>query len=367
MPGPESEIKALLAINRVASSFPAIGASIYAEFESALHFLEEFSSNQANFPPALSGRILDLLARPDEALKNNLARDSEWCLAEGHAIVSIFDAEYPALLKHIQDPPLCLFASGNLALLKRDQLAIVGSRKPTQTGLKIARSFADSLAELGIVITSGLAIGIDAAAHIGALQNDAETIAVLGTGCDYIYPRRHERLAMRIMERGLIISEFPLGTKAFPGNFPQRNRIVTGLSLGTLVVEAAEKSGSLISARMAMEQAREVFAVPGSIYSNQSTGCHQLIKVGAKLTQSVRDIVEELPGYAVDAQLPHANMSHEEMLILKYLDGEARSADSLIELTGIPVSEILALLVNLEIGGHIVSDSLGFVLARKQD
>ena len=359
----ESEVHAIIALNRITYSFAPSGIRIQDEFDSVLHFLEEFEVGRIDLPASMSNQIIGLTRRPTDNLKRQIDKDLTWLQMEGHGLVSIFDAEYPALLKHIHDPPLCLFMSGNAALIKRDQLAIVGSRKPTRVGLEISTAFAASLSELGIVITSGLAFGIDAAAHDGALKHAGETIAVLATGCDLVYPRYHERLAMRIIEQGLMVSELPLGTKVRAHHFPQRNRIVTGLSLGTLVVEAALKSGSLISARLAMEQSREVFAVPGSIYSKQSSGCHQLIKDGAKLTQTLQDIVEELQGYSLEVKPATTGLSDQAQEILQYLSAEPVSIDALVELSGIAVPELLALLVSLEIDDHIVSEARGYVLS----
>jgi len=203
-------------------------------------------------------------------------------------------ADYPYLLRQISDPPLLLYLQGDSQLLHKPQLAIVGARRPTAMGASDARAFASALTELGWVVTSGLAEGVDASAHQGALQANGSTIAVLGTGIDCCYPAQHRGLQQQVAERGLLVSEYSLGTPPRGVNFPRRNRIVSGLSVGVLVVEAALKSGSLISARLASEQGREVFAIPGSIHQAQSKGCHQLIKQGAKLTETVMDIHEEL-------------------------------------------------------------------------
>ena len=231
-----------------------------------------------------------------------VARNTPLPTFTGHQqhIVTIVDDAYPHMLKEIADPPLALFCRGNVALLGRKQIAIVGSRKPSQQGEKTAQRFAEQLSCLGVVITSGLAYGIDVAAHRGALAGTGETIAVLGCSANRVYPAAHERVARHIIERGLVVSEFPPGARLYPSNFPQRNRIVTGLASGTLIIEAAMKSGSLISARLATEQGREVFAIPGSIYNANSRGCHHLIDQGAKLTLDVNDILSEL-GWEVQA------------------------------------------------------------------
>lgn len=217
-----------------------------------------------------------------------------WLQHDQHHLRILGQSNYPELLQQISDPPLILYLAGDAELLHQPQLAIVGARKPNMDGFNDARRFAGALAELGWVITSGLAQGIDAAAHQGCLQAGGKTIAVLGTGIDKVYPAANRALYEQILQQGLLISEFPLGTPPRGPNFPKRNRIVSGLSLGLLVVEAALKSGSLISARLANEQGREVFAIPGSIHQAQSKGCHQLIKQGAKLTETIEDIHEEL-------------------------------------------------------------------------
>ncbi len=240
-------------------------------------------------------RITDPIYSPSGISWPERDRVVEWLqTSEDRQLLALGQDDYPLLLSEIADPPLLLYLQGDADLLHRPQLAIVGARRPTAMGLSDARAFAGALTELGWVITSGLAEGIDAAAHQGALQANASTVAVLGTGIDRCYPSRHKGLQQQIAACGLLVSEYPLGTPPRGPNFPRRNRIVSGLSLGLLVVEAALKSGSLISARLASEQGREVFAIPGSIHQAQSKGCHQLIKNGAKLTETVMDMHEEL-------------------------------------------------------------------------
>ena len=219
----------------------------------------------------------------------------DWLEAPGHHLVSLDDARYPTLLREIADPPPLLHVNGDPARLDRTMLAVVGSRNPTVLGEHTARTFANALSCAGITVASGLALGIDASAHEGALASgDGGTIAVVGTGFDRVYPAVHRDLAHRIADCGALVSEFPLGTPARPDHFPRRNRILSGLSVGCLVVEAAPRSGSLITARLAAEQGREVFAIPGSIHSPMSRGCHALIRQGARLTECVEDILEEL-------------------------------------------------------------------------
>jgi DNA processing protein len=217
-----------------------------------------------------------------------------WLAKANNHIVTLADPDYPKALLEIADPPPLLYAKGNIALLNKLSIAIVGSRNASVQGEKNAEAFAQGLAEHGLCIVSGLALGIDGAAHRGALKAKGDTIAVVGTGLDMVYPAQHRDLAHQIASSGLIISEFPLGTLSKPQNFPRRNRLISGLSLGCLVVEANLKSGSQITARLSAEQGREVFAIPGSIHSPLAKGCHQLIKQGAKLVDSLQDIVEEL-------------------------------------------------------------------------
>ena len=273
------------------------------------------------------------------------------------------DPLYPVSLLATDDPPLLLYLMGQVALLpgvSTHGMAMVGSRNPTPQGAANARQFACSLAQTGLTIVSGLALGVDGAAHEGALEGapagQLATVAVVGTGLDRVYPARHRDLAHRIAQRGVLISELPLGTPPISHNFPRRNRIISGLSLGTLVVEAALKSGSLITARMAMEQGREVFAIPGSIHSPQSRGCHALIRQGAKLVESAQDILEELllpvagapatSGAAQDAAAP-------EDTLLEHLGHDPVSLDALVARTGETTAHLQVRLLELELEGQV--------------
>ncbi|HZR35908.1 MAG TPA: DNA-processing protein DprA, partial [Nevskia sp.] len=242
----------------------------------------------------LSEAVCRGLAEPDWA---GVEQDLAW-LAQSSAaprdVVTCRDPRYPPLLAQIAQPPLLLFTLGDAALLRLPQLAIVGARSASAQGAENAQAFATELARRGISVTSGLALGIDAAAHRGALAADGYTIAVCGNGLDRIYPSRNRELAHAIAARGLLVSEFPVGVAPLPEHFPRRNRIISGLALGTLVVEAARESGSLITARLAVEQGREVFAIPGSIHNPLARGCHSLIREGAKLVETVDDILAEL-------------------------------------------------------------------------
>jgi DNA processing protein len=261
-----------------------------------------------------SKAVAEALGRPGIDIQTRLDATLAW-LADAGAnprhVIAIGDPLYPQLLLETPDPPLLIHAIGDVALLQTAAVAIVGSRNPTPQGLENARAFAAHLSHAGVPVVSGLALGIDGAAHEGALEGPAGTIAVVGTGIDSVYPRRHLDLAQRIASHGLIISEYPLGTPPLAAHFPQRNRIIAGLTRGTLVVEAAIQSGSLITARMALEAGRDVFAIPGSIHSPQSRGCHLLIKQGAKLVDRAEDVLEELhllPQPAAVATAPDASV-----------------------------------------------------------
>jgi DNA processing protein len=270
--------------------------------------------------------------------------------------VTLGDPAYPAQLLETSDPPTLLYVRGNPALLQRRGLAVVGSRNATPQGLQTATSFARTLAAQGIAIISGLALGIDAAAHKGALAAGGETIAVIGTGIDRLYPARNKPLALEIIEHGAIVSEFPLGTPAVAHNFPRRNRIISGLSRGVLVVEAAPESGSLITARLAAEQGREVFAIPGSIHSPVARGCHKLIKQGAKLVETAQDILEEFGNGVFEEALretPEFPETTDEGPLLTAIGHDPCDLDDLVERTGQPAEQLLPELLMLELSGRI--------------
>lgn len=225
---------------------------------------------------------------------NLIEADLHWATAQNHHILCLWDTTYPSLLKEIPDPPPVLYAVGKIECLQAPMVAMVGTRKPTPMGLELATSMAFSLANAGLTVVSGLALGIDGQVHEGCLRANKPTVAVMGTGVDCIYPRRHLSLAKRITQKGLLLSEFPLSTPPSARHFPRRNRIISGCSLCTLVVEAAKRSGSLITAHLALEQNRDVMAVPGSVYNTQARGCHQLLQEGAKLVTSAEDVISEL-------------------------------------------------------------------------
>jgi DNA processing protein len=241
--------------------------------------------------PGLEPAALEWIAHPDTA---RLKADLAWLAQPGHRLLRCDEADFPPQLETIPQPPAALFVAGEPAVLLAPQIAIVGARSATAQGLANARDFARTLSRAGLVVTSGMADGIDGAAHAAALDSGGQTVAVVGTGPDLVYPRKHRELAARIEQGGALVSEFPPGTEARPGHFPRRNRVIAGLSLGTLVVEAGLQSGSLITARLAAEAGREVFALPGSIHNPLAKGCHRLIREGARLVETGAEIIEAL-------------------------------------------------------------------------
>ncbi|MBR7800323.1 DNA-processing protein DprA [Undibacterium fentianense] len=254
-----------------------------------------FQASRAELLCHFPKKIVEVVLAPvEDALKRQIELTSNWLLQSGNYLLTLGDGAYPQSLLSIPDPPTLLYVKGRLDLLSRPTIAVVGSRNATTQGIQNAENFSESLSRAGFCISSGLAAGIDTAAHYGALRDLGSTIAVIGTGADIVYPARNRQLAHEIAEKGCILSEYPLGVPAIASNFPRRNRIISGLAQGVLVVEAAAQSGSLITARMALEQGRDVFAIPGSIHTPLAKGCHQLIKQGAKLVESAEDILEEM-------------------------------------------------------------------------
>jgi DNA processing protein len=281
-----------------------------------------------------------------------------------NSLITLADPNYPALLKEIADPPPMLFVRGNPELLSLPQIAIVGSRNPSTLGIETATAFALTLSQHGFVITSGLALGIDAASHQGALNAKGYTIAVAGTGLDRVYPARHLDLATQIVNTGAMVSEFPPGTLAKANHFPRRNRIISGMSQGLLVVEAAKESGSLITARMAIEQNREVFAIPGSIHNPLARGCNALIREGAKLVETTQDILEEFSQYfqqdknnsAISLQ---TTLDLEQQTLLNRVMFSPTSIDALVKETGLSVESIASMLLILELEGFVEANAGG--------
>ncbi|MCW8963007.1 MAG: DNA-processing protein DprA [Gammaproteobacteria bacterium] len=319
---------------------------------------------------ATTGLSSDLCRAIKTVDHKRLEQSISWLEASAnHHLLCIDDPQYPALLKAIHDAPPVLFVNGNITLLSQLQLAMVGSRNPSSSGYETAYEFARHLANTGLVITSGLALGIDGASHQGALDAGGQTIAVTGNGLDRVYPARHRNLAHQIAEHGALVTEFPPGTKPLPGNFPRRNRIIAGLSLGTLVVEAAQKSGSLITAYRALEQSREVFAIPGSIHNPLAKGCHQLIRQGAKLIETAQDILEELSPIAQasfeigeqpdETPDPCTETSESHLIILEAMAYDPVNIDTLISRTGMASNAISSILLILELEGKVASQPGG--------
>jgi len=300
------------------------------------------------------------LSSPDESA---IESDIDWLEGSGARIVLYTDPEYPPLLRESAGAPAVLYVLGSVGALSAPQLAMVGSRSPTAAGRATAREFAAWFARAGLTVTSGLAFGIDAASHEGALAGGGLTIAVLGSGLDRIYPAEHAALAARIAHCGALVSEFPPRTAPQRSHFPRRNRIISGLSLGTLVVEAARQSGSLITARLAAEAGREVFAIPGSIHSPVSRGCHALIKSGAKLVEEAADVLTELKISVPKEQLtgPSAAapeggaLDNEYEMLLDALGFEPATIDTLVARTSLPSASVASMLLILELGGRVAS------------
>jgi DNA processing protein len=281
--------------------------------------------------------------------------DLRWQEASHHHLMTLEDANYPKLLQEIYDPPPVLYIKGELSCLKQATVAIVGSRKPSITGSETARNFAYNLASNHLTIVSGLALGIDAQAHSGCLAAGGQTIAVLGTGIDRIYPRGHQRLADEICQNGLLMTEFPLKVAPRAGHFPRRNRIISGLSLVTLVVEAAIRSGSLITARLALEQNRDVLAIPGSIYNPQACGCHHLLQQGAKLVTSSREVLEELGLFnqVVRKNNTEPSLALDKQNLVKCIGFEITTVDQITLRSGLSIKEVVCGLATLELQGAI--------------
>lgn len=340
-----------------------------------LHWLD----TRADYHSLFLASVADLVAArftsaEIEEIKNinwqGIEAEQKWYEQHNHQVVTLNDPRYPALLKEIANPPLVLYVCGDVELLSGSQLAIVGSRHPSPLGYEKAEQFSKTLAEKGLIITSGLASGIDSACHQGSLAVQGKTIAVMGTGLNQIYPRTHQDLARKIMQQGAIISEFPLNTPPLPWHFPRRNRIISGLSLGVLVVEAAIRSGSLITARYAIEQNREVFAIPGSINHPLARGCHQLIRQGAKLVEAATDIIEELEPMAAfvnkravtaKENLSRGCLEGKQNILLGYIDYSVTSFDVIRWRSGLTTSEVSSILLTLELKGYIQAIQGGYI------
>lgn len=372
MPERSAEIEEKL-LSVSLGKIPGIGSQTFCQLLKTFGSPENiYATPSRQLREVVTERIASDISRGYDPDSEQLTR--QWLTQPGNLIVTLADAEYPKSLLEIADPPPFLYAKGDLSLLNQPSIAIVGSRNASVQGEKNAEAFAAGLCDYGLCIVSGLALGIDGAAHRGALKANGATIAVVGTGLDIVYPAKHRDLAHQIAQHGLIVSEFDLGSPSKPQNFPKRNRIISGLSLGCLVVEANLHSGSQITARLATEQGREVFAIPGSIHSPMAKGCHQLIKQGAKLVDCLQDIVEELrlnpnvqnptlPSPIVQSGLTSstdmndtnpANNTNDNAL-LNVMGFDPISLDHLVALSGLTVSEVSSMLMILELEGKVAS------------
>ena len=334
---------------------PGLGPStlrtLLREFGLPQAVLARKRSELSRHVPASALEALD-----SQPLQDAVARALAWAAQPGRFVITLADEAYPRLLLETADPPPLLYARGRLELLQQPALAIVGSRNATAQGERNAEEFAKALSGAGLTIVSGLALGIDAAAHRGGLAAQGSTVAVLGTGIDLVYPQRNAALAAEIAERGLLVSEFALGTPAAAHNFPRRNRLISGLARGCLVIEAALASGSLITARLAADQGREVFAVPGSIHSPLSKGCHALLKAGAKLVECAEDVLSELSGLRARAHAGAAVAANGEAGgLLAFMGHDPVDVDALCERAGLSVDQVSSELLRLELDGRVTA------------
>ncbi len=340
--------------------------------------LDRFGSPEAIFSEAaqsdLNDRTKEAIRGADPQRQQRIDESLNWLDRPEAMLITRDSSTYPQQLRQFHNAPPMFFAIGNSSLLNSTQIAMVGSRNPSRSGFDTASEFARYFATLGITVTSGLALGIDTASHEGAITGEGATIAVLGTGPDRVYPASNRDLAHQIVEKGgLLMSEFPPKTQPIAGNFPKRNRIISGLSLGTLVVEAALKSGSLITARLAAEQGREVFAIPGSIHNPLARGCHQLIRDGAKLVETAADVLEELAPQLRQALLssnieepsaePHSEtlqLDDEYHALLQLIGDGPTPVDQLIDMSGLTANVVSSMLLQLELQGHVALNPGGY-------
>ncbi len=348
---PDQELLAWLKLSLIAELTPASFRKLLAEFGDPEAVC---AANRSALGRIVPGEVADAILSGPDTTRVDVAL--LWLEEPGNRIISLADTAYPRLLLEITDPPPLLYVKGDPELLNRAALAVVGSRNATPQGSANAEAFGRELSDGGFTVISGLALGIDAAAHRGGLVGASSSLAVVGTGLDIVYPARNRDLAHQLAAQGALVSEFPLGTPALSGNFPRRNRLISGLARGCLIIEAALRSGSLITARYALEQGREVFAIPGSIHSPLSKGCHQLIKQGAKLVETSNDILEELgaavriqtatPGKAEDASPEHVEL-------LAALGFDPLDLDTLCQRSGLTPETASAMLLTLELDGTV--------------
>lgn len=359
-PGASEEQRAWLALWRIKGIGPRTFADLYERLGSIAPIFDLPRSELERL--GLRGDALNALATPPW---DAVDADQRWLEGPDRHLLTWADDRYPTRLRDAPGAPPLLFVLGDPIWLQQPQLAIVGSRNPSAGGLQTGFEFAQHLSRAGLLVTSGLALGIDTAVHQGALEADAGTVAVTATGLDRVYPARNRDLAHRIAHHGCLVSEFPPGTPVRSDQFPRRNRIISGLSLGTLVVEASLRSGSLITARYAMEQGREVFAIPGSIHNPLSKGCHALIRQGAKLTETVDDILEELRWQAsafeppAEAAEPEPSLDADYQRLLDALGHDPVPIDSLLQRTGLTTAELSSMLLVLELKGYVTAAAGG--------
>ncbi|MBI3716043.1 MAG: DNA-protecting protein DprA [Betaproteobacteria bacterium] len=350
LPPPGAEPEAWLALDLI----PGLGGEntrkLLAEFGSPAQALRQ---SPTCLRPVVGDKLATAVAAGASAEKLKAALG--WLEQDSNHLLTLADEDYPPALLEISDPPPILYLKGRRELLNRPAIAIVGSRNATPVGLQNAEAFAQNLSVAGLTVISGMALGIDAAAHRGGLAGSGSSIAVVGTGLDLVYPARNKVLAQELAANGLIVSEFSLGTPALAQNFPRRNRLISGLARGVLVVEAALASGSLITARLAGEQGREVFAIPGSIHSPFSKGCHQLIKQGAKLVDDANDILVELQWSVVAPIREAGGDAAPEDALLTAMGYDPVSIDHLVERAAMSADQVSARLTELEIDGVIAS------------
>ncbi len=348
---------------------PGVGAETQRKLLTAFGlpeaiFAASFSALRGVAGEVVSGNLLTAGDSVASAIDSAMA----WAAEAGNSLITLADADYPRALLDAPDPPVLLYCKGRRELLSCPMIAIVGSRNATAQGEPDATAFAKALGEAGLTIVSGLALGVDAAAHRGGLETAASTIAVIGTGADRLYPARNAALGRELADRGAIISEFPLGTAALAGNFPRRNRIIAGLAKGTLVVEAAPNSGSLITARLATDAGREVFAIPGSIHSPMARGCHQLIRQGAKLVETAEDILEELRWNRPSAVKRGTNLpvgagrtpsvggmvtDTDQTRVIQALGQSPTNLETIATRSGLTPAALLAILLPMELNGQV--------------
>jgi DNA processing protein len=312
-----------------------------------------FSATHSELSRVVPGKVARIISEGVD--RSAILPALKWLEEDCNHLVTLADEDYPRLLLQISDPPPLLYVKGRRDLLNLPSLAIVGSRNATPQGAANAESFARNLSDAGLTILSGLALGIDEAAHRGGLKGACSSIAVVGTGLDIVYPARNRDLAHALADSGALVSEFPLGTPAIGSNFPRRNRIISGLARGCLVVEAALSSGSLITARLALEQGREVFAVPGSIHSPLSKGCHALIKQGAKLAENAQDILEEIGWQKTQGASAAAEQTGEASPLLEHLGFDPCNIDTLCARSQLPPDAVSAILLKLELAGRVAA------------